>query len=75
MGNAGHFPEQGSLPGRDPVDARIKAVATVSAFDLGGMFRDGVDGKQSPDVLHGMLDASAAARTGEVRDGEAPARC
>ncbi|WP_199199309.1 alpha/beta hydrolase [Amycolatopsis sp. CA-128772] len=48
-------------------DHRIKAVATVSAADIGRMFREGADGTQDPAVVQGMLDAAAAARTAEAR--------
>ncbi|MEV6824498.1 alpha/beta hydrolase [Amycolatopsis sp. NPDC051102] len=48
-------------------DHRIRAVATVSAADIGRMFREGADGTQDPAVVQGMLDAAAAARTAEAR--------
>jgi hypothetical protein len=48
-------------------DHRIKAVATVSAADIGAQFRDGADGTQDPAVLQGLLDAAAEARTAEAR--------
>lgn len=48
-------------------DHRIKAVATVSAVDVGRQFREGADGTQDPAVIQGMLDAAAAARTAEAR--------
>ena len=48
-------------------DHRIKAVATVSAVDMGQQFRNGPDGKQDPAVIQGMLDAAGAARTAEAR--------
>lgn len=51
-------------------DHRVKAVATVSAADLGRHFREGGDGQQDPAVIQGMLDHAAAARTAEAR-GEA----
>lgn len=44
-------------------DHRIKAIATVSAVDIGLQFRKGADGKQAPDVLQNMLDLAAADRT------------
>ena len=53
-------------------DHRIKAVATVSATDIGRLFREGPDGTQDPAVIQAMLDAAATARTAEAR-GEAPA--
>jgi uncharacterized protein len=48
-------------------DHRVKAVATVSAADLGRQFREGADGQQSPAVIQEMLDDAAAARTAEAR--------
>lgn len=48
-------------------DHRVKAVATVSAVDLGRQFRLGADGTQDPAVIQGMLDAAAAARTAAAR--------
>jgi fermentation-respiration switch protein FrsA (DUF1100 family) len=47
-------------------DHRIKAVATVSAVDMGRQFRVGADGNQDPAILQGMLDAAAAARTAQA---------
>jgi hypothetical protein len=44
-------------------DHRIKAIATVSAVDIGQQFRKGADGKQDPAVLQNMLDLAAADRT------------
>ncbi|MEU4170784.1 alpha/beta hydrolase [Streptomyces sp. NPDC026665] len=44
-------------------DHRIRAVATVSAVDLGLNFRVGPDGAQDPAVIQSLLDAAAAART------------
>lgn len=51
-------------------DPRIKAVATVSATDVGQQFRDGPDGNQDPSVAQGMLAAAAAARTAEAGGAE-----
>ncbi|WP_460443169.1 alpha/beta hydrolase [Amycolatopsis stemonae] len=48
-------------------DHRIKAVATVSAADIGRMFREGADGTQDPAIVQGMLDVAAAARTSAAR--------
>ncbi|MEV7159059.1 alpha/beta hydrolase [Streptomyces misionensis] len=48
-------------------DHRIRAVATVSAADIGRQFRKGADDTQDPAVLQSMLDAAAAARTAEAR--------
>lgn len=48
-------------------DQRIKAVATVSAADIGRQFRSGADDRQDPAVIQQMLAAAAAARTAEGR--------
>lgn len=48
-------------------DHRIRAVATVSATDIGRQFREGADGTQDPAILAGMLRQAAAARTAEAR--------
>jgi len=53
-------------------DQRIKAVATVSAADIGRQFRQGAEDDQDPAVVQGMLAAAAAARTAEAH-GAAPA--
>ncbi|SNT43472.1 hypothetical protein SAMN05421812_1064 [Asanoa hainanensis] len=52
-------------------DHRIRAVATVSAADIGRQFRVGADGTQDPAVLQALLDAAAEARTAEAA-GAAP---
>src|SRR5262249_52902460 len=48
-------------------DHRIKAVATVSASDLGSWFRDGLGRTQNPEVLQALLDAAGAARIQEAQ--------
>ncbi|MFE2543461.1 alpha/beta hydrolase [Actinacidiphila glaucinigra] len=70
IGALGICASGGYVPYAAQTDPRVKAVATVSAVDLGGMFRDGVDGNQNPDVLQDMLSASAAARSEEARGQE-----
>jgi hypothetical protein len=52
-------------------DHRIRAVATVSAVDIGRQFRLGADGTQDLAVFQAMLDAAANARTVAAR-GEKP---
>lgn len=47
-------------------DHRIKAVATVSAVDMGRQYRFGADGTQHPAVFPGLLAQAAAARTAEA---------
>ncbi|WP_108125844.1 alpha/beta hydrolase [Saccharospirillum mangrovi] len=54
-------------------DVRIKAVATVSAADIGRQFRLGSDGKQDPAVVQSLMAAAAQARTAAAR-GEAMGR-
>jgi hypothetical protein len=51
-------------------DHRIKAIATVSASDMGRQFRSGGDGKQDPGIIQTMLDAAAADRTEEGKGKE-----
>ncbi|WP_291912488.1 alpha/beta hydrolase [Chitinophaga sp. CB10] len=51
-------------------DHRIKAVGAVSAADIGRQFRNGGDGRQSPDVIMGMLDMAAADRLAVARGAE-----
>jgi len=48
-------------------DHRIKAVATVSASDLGSWFRDGLGRTQDREVLHGLLKEAGAARIEEAQ--------
>lgn len=50
-------------------DHRIRAVATVSAADIGRQFREGADGTQDSAVIQSMLDAAARARTEEASGG------
>ncbi|MFJ7417072.1 alpha/beta hydrolase [Streptomyces uncialis] len=51
-------------------DHRVKAVASVSGADIGGLFRDGLGGGRDRSVLRGMLDAAAADRTAEAKGAE-----
>ena len=48
-------------------DRRIKAVATVSAADIGLQFRLGADGRQDPVLLNALLEAAGQARTAAAR--------
>jgi uncharacterized protein len=67
IGALGICASGGYVAAATATDHRIKAVATVSAVDMGRQFCNGSDGKQSPTVIQGMLDAAATARTAEAR--------
>lgn len=51
-------------------DHRIKAVGTVSAVNIGAMFRNGWDGSQKSEDAFPVLMAGAAARTAEANGAE-----
>lgn len=72
IGAVGLAVSGGYVPYAAQTDHRIKAVATISAVDMGGLFRDGLDGKQDKDVIRGMLAEVGRLRTREAM-GEAPA--
>jgi uncharacterized protein len=67
IGALGICASGGYLAPAAATDHRIKAVATVSAVDIGDLFRNGVGRTQDPAVLQGMLDAAGAARTEEAQ--------
>ena len=71
IGALGICASGGYLAPAAATDHRIKAVAMVSAMDIGDLFRNGVGRTQDPAVLQGMLDAAGAARNEEAR-GKAP---
>ncbi|MFF4749189.1 alpha/beta hydrolase [Streptomyces sp. NPDC002514] len=71
IGALGICASGGYVPYAAQTDHRVKAVATVSAVDLGSVFREGLGGGQDPAVLQTMLDRSGALRTAEAR-GAAP---
>ena len=48
-------------------DVRIRALATVSAVDMGRQFRVGADGMQDQGVFSQLLQGAAAARTAAAR--------
>ncbi|AWW43028.1 DeoR faimly transcriptional regulator [Streptomyces sp. AS58] len=50
---------------------RIKAVASVSGADMGALFREGLGGGQSEDVIRGMLARAGKDRTAEARGEKA----
>lgn len=71
IGALGICASGGFVPYAAQTDHRIRAVATVSAVDLGHAFREGLGRTQRPEVLQALLDQAGAARTAEAR-GEAP---
>ncbi|MFJ8542363.1 alpha/beta hydrolase [Streptomyces sp. NPDC093586] len=73
IGAVGICASGGYVPYAAQTDHRIKAVATVSAVDLGSVFREGLGRTQDPAVLQALLDRAAAARTAEAH-GAAPER-
>lgn len=66
IGALGICASGGYVPFAATTDHRIRAVATVSAADIGALFREGLGGGQDPRILAGMLEASALARTAEA---------
>ncbi|MFJ8542438.1 alpha/beta hydrolase [Streptomyces sp. NPDC093586] len=71
IGALGICASGGYVPYAAQTDHRIKGVATVSAVDLGSVFREGLGRTQDPAVLSAMLDQAGALRTAEAR-GAAP---
>lgn len=69
IGALGICASGGYVPFAATTDHRIKAVATVSAADIGALFREGLGGGQDEQVLQDMLAAAAEARTAEVTEG------
>ncbi|MGV9313379.1 alpha/beta hydrolase [Streptomyces sp. NPDC003691] len=71
IGALGICASGGYVPFAAQTDTRIKAVATVSAADIGSLFRDGLGGGQDESVIRGMLARAAEDRNAEAR-GAAP---
>ncbi|MEU4657838.1 alpha/beta hydrolase [Streptomyces sp. NPDC023723] len=71
IGALGICASGGYVPYAAQTDHRVKAVATVSAVDLGSVFREGLGRTQDPAILQALLDQAGAARTEEAR-GAAP---
>ncbi|WP_078286024.1 alpha/beta hydrolase [Mycobacteroides chelonae] len=72
IGALGICASGGYVPNAAATDVRIKAVATVSAADMGSLYRDGLGGAQSIEQLHDALAAAAVDRTAQAR-GASPA--
>lgn len=70
IGALGICASGGYVPFAAQTDHRIKAVATVSALDIGDYLSNGLGRTQDPAVLNEMLDAAGALRTAEAQGAE-----
>ncbi|GGX28322.1 alpha/beta hydrolase [Streptomyces lomondensis] len=73
IGALGICASGGYVPYAAQTDLRVKAVATVSAVDLGSVMREGLGRTQDPRTMRSMLELANAARTAQAR-GEAVPR-
>ncbi|KAF4408046.1 alpha/beta hydrolase [Streptomyces lycii] len=73
IGALGICASGGYVPYAAQTDLRIRAVATVSASDMGAVMREGLGRTQDPQTTRAMLERAGAARTAEAR-GEAVPR-
>jgi hypothetical protein len=63
IGALGICASGGYVPFAATTDRRIKAVATVSAVDMGQLFREGLGGSTKIEALHTMLEEAGQSRT------------
>jgi uncharacterized protein len=70
VGALGICASGGYVPFAAQTDHRIRAVATVSAMDIGDYLRNGLGRTQDPAVLNDMLDAAGALRTAAALGAE-----
>lgn len=66
IGALGICTSGGYVPFAAQTDHRIRAVATVSAVDMGALMRDGLGGDQDPGVFADLLAQAGPLRTGEA---------
>ncbi|NUP05325.1 MAG: alpha/beta hydrolase [Polyangiaceae bacterium] len=66
VGALGICASGGYVPYAAQTDLRIKAIGTVSAADMGMLYREGLGGTSNERALHQMLEESAKARNDEA---------
>ncbi|GAA2373535.1 hypothetical protein Cme02nite_02310 [Catellatospora methionotrophica] len=66
IGALGICASGGYVPFTAATDHRIRAVATVSAADMGSLFRDGLGGNGDAELRDGLLEAAAQDRTDQA---------